>query len=372
MPVTPIMTEGHAASSLCRVLLMAPNWLGDTIMFAPLIDYLHHHRDLPDGRRLVLELGVRPAWAPLFTEDPRLAGWLPVDRHGRHGGVLGSWRLAQDMRARNPDAVLLGPPSLRFGLAAFFSGTRQRIGYRSDRRGRLLTRGLTVPPRGSRHHGRELLELGPTLLTALGFEASLPDEKKPVVSLPGCAEIPAHPAVSGPPYWVLAPGATFGSAKSWPLERATELARLVLADGQVRLVLLGDAAASGFTRALAAGLGLTPDPDLDGQAPLVDLTGRTDLRQVVSILKGCRLFVGNDSGLMHLAGALQRPTVGIFGSSNPHWTQPLGERTRVVIPEGFACRPCYLKTCNQPRFCLETVRAEEVLAAGRSLLEGKD
>ncbi|PID80936.1 hypothetical protein CSA17_01060 [bacterium DOLJORAL78_65_58] len=374
--MTRIMAEDLAASPSCRVLLMAPNWLGDTIMMAPLIEYLHRRRHLPDGRVLRLELGVRSAWAPLFAADPRLADLLTVDRGGRHGGPLGSWRLGRDLAAREPLAVVLGPPSLRFGLAAFFSGARHRVGYRSDRRGWLLTRGLPVLPRGTRHHGRELLELGPALLSALLPERDdprdNPDETRPEVTLPGCDGIAPHPAARKGEYWVLAPGATYGSAKSWPLDRATELAREVLATGRTRLVLLGDAAATEFTQALAANLDRQAARDLESDASLVDLAGRTDLRAVVAVLKGCRLFVGNDSGLMHLAGALQRPTIGIFGSSNPHWTHPLGRRTRVLTPEDFSCRPCYRKTCNQPRFCLETVQATEVLAVAHALLEGKD
>lgn len=352
-----------------RILLLAPNWLGDCIMFAPLIDYLDRNRELDDGRILSLELAVREPWAPLFRRDPRLGELLVVQRWARHGGLLGAWRLGRDLAGRSPAAVVLGPPSLRFGLAALVSGAPVRVGYRSDGRGWLLSHGMKTLPRGAAHHGQELLALGPALLEALGSSAPEPADRLPEVHLPGCTGIAEHPTAQKHPYWILAPGATYGSAKSWPLSRATEWAAEVLDRGRQRLVLLGDAAAGEFTHQMARRLGRKPDRDMDGRGPLVDLTGRTDLYDVVSLLKGCDLFVGNDSGLMHLAGALHRPTIGIFGSSNPHWTRPLGPRTRVLTPHGFPCRPCYLKACNQPRFCLETVTAREVLAEAGSLLE---
>ena len=100
----------------------------------------------------------------------------------------------------------------------------------------------------------------------------------------------------------------------------------------------------------------------------MDLTGRTDLVEAVAVLKSSSAFIGNDSGLMHLAAALGKPTVGIFGSSNPDWTAPVGPRTRAIIPHGFACRPCYLKKCNQPVFCLETVEAGAVLTAVEEMI----
>jgi heptosyltransferase-2 len=108
--------------------------------------------------------------------------------------------------------------------------------------------------------------------------------------------------------------------------------------------------------------------DPQDRGALLDLTGRTDLARAVAVLKASAAFIGNDSGLMHLAAALGRPTIGVFGSSNPDWTAPRGPKTRAVVPEGFSCRPCYRKTCNQPEFCLDTVTGEHVFAAVSELV----
>jgi ADP-heptose:LPS heptosyltransferase len=100
----------------------------------------------------------------------------------------------------------------------------------------------------------------------------------------------------------------------------------------------------------------------------VDLTGRTDLASAVAILRGATIFVGIDSGLMHLAAALGLPTVGLFGATSPAWTAPRGELTRVLAVEGFACQPCFRRRCNQETFCMTTLSGEAVYRASHDLL----
>ncbi len=362
------MTELQPTETEIKVLLLAPNWLGDAVMFSALIEFLHHNRILPDSRRLVLDLAVRSAWAPLFKDDVRLGSILPVERSGRHGGILGGWKLGQDFRSRKPEAVLLGPPSFRAGLAAWRSGARIRIGYASDGRAPLLNQCLPVPVRGDVHHSMELVALGGLLLQALAAKAQVDVPRGLLPTLPGCALIQPPVTNSSAPVWIFAPGATYGSAKSWPLRRAKVFVREAIKERGVRMVLLGDSAASGYALELAQELEIDRSEELTGGAGLVDLTGRTDLDRVVAIMKMCRVFVGNDSGLMHLAAALGVPTVGIFGSSNPRWTSPRGPCTRIVKADGFACRPCYLKSCNQKEFCLDSIFAPQVLSAVDHLL----
>ena len=88
------------------VLLLLPNWLGDAVMACGLIELLHRHRDLPDGRRLRLTVGVRDLWAPLFRSDPRCDDLLVIQRHGRHAGLTGIWRQSRDLRRGDFRAVL--------------------------------------------------------------------------------------------------------------------------------------------------------------------------------------------------------------------------------------------------------------------------
>ncbi len=353
------MTDQSESSLQFNVLLVAPNWLGDVVMFSALVEFLHQQRNLPGGTLLNVGLVVRSSWAPLFEEDNRVDFIFTVDRNGRHGGFAGGFRLGRDLRKLKPAAIILGPPSFRMGLASFVTGANLRIGYNSDARGFLLTHKRKVPPRGAYHHSQELVQLGRDFMDALGWNV----EEAPVwPQLSGCHFM--TPVIKPDvPLWILAPGATFGSAKSWSFKNSLEFVRSVVSLRKAKLVVLGDLAASDFTAKLIEETGYSASDDLNGNSEIVDLTGKTDLKQVVSILKSCQVFVGNDSGLMHLAGALKVPTVGVFGSSNPQWTHPCGPRTRVVVAEGFACQPCYLKECNQKEFCLDSVSAQQVMLA---------
>ncbi len=344
------------------ILVLAPNWLGDVVMASPLLSRLAAAGD-GDGRLPAVHLAVRRPWAPLFAGDPRLAGLVLVERQGRHGGLAGLVRLGADLRRVAPDAVVLGPPSLRAGLAARLSGARVRVGYRSDGRGGLLSDALPLPPRGTRHHGDELTDLGDRALAACGLAAGDPDREAAWGLLPGLRAAPPADPGEGPAVWVLAPGTTYGEAKVWPLANARDFARRAVAERGVRLVLLGDAAAGRFAAELGRAVAGGARRDLPGPAGLVDLTGRTTVAEAAGLLRTADAFVGNDSGLMHLAGALGVPTVGLFGSTNPDWTAPLGPAVRVVAADGFPCRPCYRRTCNQPLFCLATIDAGQVLDA---------
>jgi len=370
--------EVEASISASRILVLAPNWLGDVIMAAPLLSLLRETFSLAGGNPCQIILGIRRAWAPLFAHDPRLGGTLILERNGIHHGVAGLWRQAEAMRAVDADAVLLGPPSLRAGLTARLAGIPLRVGTRTDGRGWLLNCAVESPPRGSMHYSSEMLQLGDRLCERMGWTSpagsytvlsSSAPEFDEGIYLPGCLGWPATEPGSGPPLWALAPGTTFGQAKTWPIERVVEFMQVAVRDRERRLVLLGDGSAREFCDRLRLDSGLPWREVLDGPAGVIDLTGKTDLPGAVGLLKAAEGFVGNDSGLMHLSGVLGVPTVGIFGSSNPEWTAPAGPLTAVVIANGFPCRPCYLPTCNQPRFCLQDISARTVLASLDGLIE---
>ncbi|MBK7770565.1 MAG: lipopolysaccharide heptosyltransferase II [bacterium] len=360
-----------------RLLVVAPNWLGDVVMTTPLLDWLQQARLGEGGPRFRLILAIRSAWAPLFAGDPRVDELVVTERPGQHAGIAGLVRLAARWREAKCDAALLAPPSLRVALVARLAGIPVRVGHRSDGRSLLLTRAVARPSRGTRHYSMELLELGRELATAAGWDAlALPavDMIGPA-SLAGAVtgSVPSH-AAGGRPLWALGPGTTYGPAKTWTTRRIADFAAAAVAEDGVRLLLLGDSGAAPLVAALRAatpGLRWAAGEDAVDAEPLadvIDLTGATDLPAAVGWLRRCSAYIGNDSGLMHVAAALGTPTVGLFGSSNPDWTRPSGARVAVVTADGFACRPCYRRTCNQAVFCLDTVDGSRVLGAVRGLL----
>lgn len=359
-----------------RLLVVAPNWLGDVVMTTPLLSWLDKVRQASGSPGFRVALAVRAAWAPLFAGDARVDEIVVTRRPGPHAGVGGVVRLAGQWRGARCDAALLGPPSLRSALVAAVAGIPCRIGHRGDGRSPLLTHAVARSSRGSRHFSAELLELGMALAEDAGWDHRLlPSvaEAGPA-RLAGAVEAPPPRVPGGRPLWAVGPGTTYGPAKTWTTRRLAAFAAGAVASERARLLLLGDSGAAPLVKALreaTPGLrwatGVTAVADEPG-ADVLDLTGATDLLSAVAWLKACEAYVGNDSGLMHVAAALGTPTVGLFGSSNPDWTRPSGARVAVLVADGFACRPCYRRTCNQPVFCLDTVEGQRVLETVRSLL----
>lgn len=351
-----------------RILVVLPNWLGDLIMAGPLLDLLHDARDAR-GRAPALVASVRRRWAPLLSRDPRLEGLIPYERTGQHAGVVGIIGLARAWRRAAADAVLLCPPSLRTGIAARLAGIPRRVGAAGDGRGPLLTRAVPpVKPRGRLHHGEELVRLGRFLLDHLDLQAASATGARP--PLPGLHALPPMPAGDGPPLWVVAPGATYGPAKTWPAGRLAEFLALAVGQEGRRIVLIGDrsaAAAIDGLKAATAHLGWRCD--LPGPAGIVDMIGATTIMDLAALLRSAQAFLGNDSGPMHLAAALGVPTLGIFGSSSAAWTGPRGPRARALVAAGFPCQPCFRQRCNQPRFCLETIDGASVLRELLALID---
>jgi heptosyltransferase-2 len=163
------------------------------------------------------------------------------------------------------------------------------------------------------------------------------------------------------PWMVLAPGAVYGVTKRWPADRFAALAD-ALRDHHGGTVFLTGAAGDRAVAAEVAGR---------ASATLVDLTGRTGLGELIALFTRADLVVSNDSGAMHLAGAAGAPLVAIFGSTNPDWTSPLGERVSLVR-HPVPCAPCYRRTCEVGLLCLHGIEVERVRqAAGERIKTGR-
>lgn len=362
------MSTSFARESTRQLLVVAPNWLGDLVMATVLLEALADVRQLSDGRRLSISLAVRRRWSSLLEKDPRIDTLVPWERTGRHGRWYGIWRLARDWRRVGYDSVILLPPSLRVALAAGLAGIPQRVGFRSDGRGRLLTSGANAPPRGTKHYTEEVLQLGRIWAEqAVGWQWAPP--AAPLPTLAACDDVPPLPAtLSGPPCWALAAGATYGEAKGWPASRVVGFVERVVHEEGVRVLLLGDATARAATDIVQRRCRAPWRRELAGPAGVVDLVGRTPVTELVALLRGVAVCVSIDSGLMHLAAALGVPTLGLFGSTSQVWTGPRGRNTRVVSVTGFSCQPCFRRRCNRESFCMDSLSAETVHAAARQLL----
>jgi heptosyltransferase-2 len=337
--------EGDNVPQIRRLVIFAPNWLGDAVMALPAIADVR--RRLP---QVSVVVAARPVIAPLFDvvsgmNDviafvPRPAGWREA---------------AAQLRGRGFEAALLLPNSFQSAFVAARAGIPERWGYRTDWRGPLLTRAIAP--------GKDVHQIAyyQNLVHALGFPNG---PAEPAIHVPADARASGTDALARAgwdgraPLVGLAPGAAYGGAKRWPPGSFAELARALHADGVVS-VMVGSAA----DRATGAEV----ERAFGGGAGLINLIGATDLSTLAGLLAHCRSLVSNDSGAMHLGAAIGVPVTAVFGPTNDQTTRPLGD-AHVVLTNQVWCRPCMLRECPLDHGCMRGVPADAVLAAARRTL----
>ena len=308
---------------MTRILVVAPNWIGDALMAQPLLVELKK-----SGATLHV---LAPDWvAPVARRMPEVDDVIAVPfRHGA-ADLRSRWRLARALAKRGYDRAIVLPNSWKSALVPFLAGIPRRAGYVGEMRYGLLNSTLPnsklpMPVHYARLAGGEPAQPLPQPHLEVS-ETEIADTRRRF----GIEER----------YAVLCPGAEYGPAKRWPY--FGELARRI----GMPVVILGSA----NDRAAAAGI------------PGKDLAGRTTLDEAIVLIAGAAVVVSNDSGLMHVAAALRRPQVALFGSSSPEHTPPASDKARVVWLH-VECSPCFARECPLGHFrCMKEMTVERVLA----------
>lgn len=328
------------------MLIVAPSWIGDTILAQPLFMRLHQKHP-----HLALDV-LAPAWsAPLLARMAEVRRVL--DNPLAHGefNLPARWRLGRALRAAAYDEAIILPNSWKAALPPFFAGIPRRTGYTGEARIGLLNRRHRLDPVVQPQLAQRYAQLAESPDSPPAQPArSLPQphlsssaEQQRAVRLALGLPVDALPAV-------FCPGAEFGPAKRWPVRHFASLARSLAADG-IPVWLVGskkDVTTGEEIARLAQGAAL-------------NLCGRTSLEQALDLLAGGRLVVSNDSGLMHVAAALNRPLVALYGSSSPAYTPPLSPHAKIVSLNAD-CSPCFQRVCPLGHFkCLENLTPESVL-----------
>ena len=336
-----------------KLLILAPNWLGDLVMALPAIaDVRRHHRDA------TITVAARRPLAPLAAMIPGVADSISLD--GR-GGVRMVTTLRGDidrLRTGRFDAALLLPNSFHAALLVRQARVPERWGFGADLRNPLLTRAVPKP-RVPRLHQAEYYQ---HLTRALGIppgalvaDICLADRHRTAAD-----ELLRAHGWDGRPLVGVAPGAAYGWAKRWPPERMGALAAALARDAGAAVVLVGAAA----DRDTVAIVTRTAAEAGAGPADVIDLAGKTDLPAFAGVLARCGAFVSNDSGAMHLAAAVDVPVIGIFGPTREWATSPLpgprGTEPAIVRTDAW-CRPCMLRTCPLDHRCMTGISVDDVL-----------
>jgi heptosyltransferase-2 len=274
---------------------------------------------------------------------------LPVARGS--WSPLRRWRFGRALRGRYAVAVVL-PRAWKAALVPWAAGVPRRTGVAGEFRWPLVN-----DPRPPPSAGRSVPQSERYRRLATGADTPLPDplpEPRLVASAErGRALLRAYGGGKSDPWVVLAPGAEYGPAKRWPTRSYAALARALHERGR-RTVALGTRAERPLGHELA-------------RAGTLDLSGRTTLAEALDVVAAAEAFVGNDSGLLHVARALGRPALGVYGSSDPGATAPPGAR---VVSRRVPCSPCFARVCRYGHtMCLRDLAPRTVLEAFLPLLE---
>jgi heptosyltransferase-2 len=342
-----------------RTLLRATNWVGDVAMSLPAFRALR--TSFPGDHFAVL---ARPWVADLYRLLPEVDEVLVEEPGGAHAGAAGRQRLATELKAKAFDRVLLFPRSFGTAWTAFQAGIPERIGWAAEARGPLLTRALS--PR--LHRGRH--EVWKHLLLAEAAGAPLPERPDASWSV-GIAEREAGLARLLEAGWNRAPFlaahvASFAdAAKRWDLGLFARTFDRLADERRLSVALLGSVGEAAVNAEAAA---------LMKRARVLDLSGRSSLPEALGVLSCADLFVGNDSGLAHLAGAVGTPAVVVFGPTDPDATRPWdgprgdGKPVRIAVARRRTpCAPCRFDVCPIDHRCLRALDVGRVLAAVESV-----
>lgn len=329
---------------MTKILVVAPSWVGDAVLSQPLLTLLKQRE--PQARIDILG----PAWAlPIYRRMAEVSE--TIDGPFAHGQVaLGQrWRLGRELRARGYDRAYVLPNSFKSALVPRFAGIRERIGFVGEMRQPLLT--------DARKLDKAALPLMVQRFAVLAgprgapLAQPLPQPRLRVAAEEQAALLGRLGLAARRRVACFCPGAEFGPAKRWPPQHFATLAR-ELSARDYDLWIVGSAKEKELGEQIHQASG--------GAA--ANLCGRTSLDDAVVLLSRADVVVSNDSGLMHVAAALDRPLVALYGSSSPGFTPPLSDAARIVRFE-VPCSPCFQRACPLGHFdCMMKLDPSRVLA----------
>lgn len=335
-----------------KALIVGPSWVGDMVMSQVLFRYLRDTR--PN-----IEIDVlAPAWSgPILERMPEVRRVISAPMG--HGELaLGRRRqLGHSLRCERYDQAIVLPNSFKSAMVPFFAGIPRRTGWRGEFRYGLLN--------DLRQLDQQALPLMIQRFAALAQEPgdTLPEQLPSPRLVVDSAQVSLCREKFGldPQRSTLAlcPGAEFGSAKRWPDEYYAALASSYLARGW-QVLLFGSGNDQPVTAAIAS--------TCLEHGQCIDLAGKTQLAEAVDMLSICDAVVSNDSGLMHIAAALSRPLVVLYGATSPGFTPPLNNNAVALVAD-IDCAPCFQRECPLGHHrCMRDTLPDQVAVKLDSLL----
>lgn len=339
-----------------QILIRSTNWVGDAIITTPAIRAVR--KNFPEAK---ISLLAKPWVAPIFYNNPYIDNILLYDVSGKHKGLSGILRLSKELRKQKFDLAILLQNAFEAVLIAFLAGIPNRLGYNTDARSLLLTHCIRLKPALKRVHqinyywgileGASLKTDGRQLILVVTDE-----ERK------HAEEILAKHGITGKDRLIgINPGAVFGSAKRWFPERYAALSVKLQEYSGAKIAIFGGPGEKALGQYISELM----------VNRCVNFCGKTSLREAVALIERCQLFITNDSGLMHVAAALDTPQIAIFGSTDYVTTMPSSPKSQ-IIRASVPCSPCLKADCPIDHRCMENITVDMVYAAAVKLLRNVD
>ena len=342
-----------------KCLIVGPSWVGDMVMAQSL--FIHLKQDNPE---LLIDV-LAPAWSePLLASMPEVNHSIVMPLgHGKLG-LKERYQLGTSLRVQQYDWAITLPNSLKSALIPFWAKIPKRTGYKGEMRYGLLN--------DLRKLDKSKLTMTVQRFVALGHQQhpeTAPDYPFPKIGIEQhflSATLTQFALKKTKPIVAFCPGAEYGSAKRWPAPYFAKLGDDWVAKGY-QVLLLGSEKDQAVTTKILAH---TQQPDT-----FINLAGKTSLKEVIALLQTASIVVSNDSGLMHIAAAVNTPLVALYGSSDPLFTPPLSKNNK-IISLGLECSPCFKRECPLGTLaCLEgitpaRVNKQMMALTGESKIDG--
>ena len=343
-----------------KILVVAPAWIGDMIMSNTLLHILKQQ-----DPNTIIDVLAPPTTAALISRMSHVRHVILLPVTHKELKLKARYQLAKKLRTEQYEQAIILPNTLKSALIPWLAGIPQRTGWLGEKRYLLLNDIRHAPKRFPRLVQR---------YAALAFAAPLKNhsdipfeivEHLPDPELTVDLKNQQHlqhtfKLSTTQPILALCPGAEYGSAKRWPVEHFAKLAQLTLSMGW-HVILVGS----------PKDVALGAEINQQARQCCIDLTGKTSLLDAIDVLSLAHAVVSNDSGLMHIAAALQKPLIAIYGSSSPTYTPPLDKNSKILYL-GIRCSPCFKRECpllgDDHLRCLLDITPKKVAHALRDIL----
>ena len=332
-----------------KILVKGVNWVGDAIFITPALSALRS--GFPEAK---ISLLVPEKVTEIYEGNPNIDELIV---YGRRGGLKEKIKRVRTLRAKKFDlGIIMQSSSYEPAILFYLARIPERVGYSHILRNFLLTKAVKRPE-GTQHEVNFFLGLIQALGTEITrrevFMAEDGETKEWARNFLIKNDCGEDDLLIG-----IFPGAYFGPAKRWFLERYATLADSLIKSYRARVVLFGEKNDLPLIQKIIDKMTANP----------INAVGKTSLKQLRALIERCRLFITNDSGPLQIASTTKTPIVALFGSSDPEKTRPWGKEDCTIIYKKVSCSPCFRRKCKKLT-CFKEISVEDVLQAAKTYLK---